>query len=123
MIIPMDVPLGEQCIQFALALPVGMLMRVFYALCMRFLRRHGYIRDAVFTITSLCLGTLYFFIICDGYPRLYHLFGLALGAYLTHRLAGQLTLYHRSRNEKETIPSDLKSISHCIRTLCAVSFI
>ena len=97
MYIPMDVPLDEQCIQFALAFLLGMLFGIGYCITRAVGRKtHPQIMDAVFAVVSLSLGTAFFLTVCRGYPRTYHLFGMTAGAALTWFLCGILRPPHRS---------------------------
>lgn len=100
MTIPMDLPLGEQCVQFLWAVLTGGAMGLLYALCRHFGRRgHGFFWDLLFTTLALALGIACFLLVCRGWPRLYHLFGIALGAWSIRRILRQVSRHHRSTHE------------------------
>ncbi len=109
MIIPIDVPMLEQCIQFVYALLIGIFFGILYVVLRSFGRRAvAFLWDAVFVIISLSVGTIFFMTICNGYPRAFHLLGLALGAVLIFLLIGRVKNARRSKrstHEKEKTSS------------------
>ena len=109
MIIPIDVPMMEQCIQFVYAVLVGIFFGILYVVLRSFGRRAAaFLWDALFVILSLTVGTTFFLTVCNGYPRAFHLFGFASGAALMYLLLGRARSARRSKrriNEKEKISS------------------
>ena len=109
MIIPIDVPMIEQCIQFVYAVLVGIFFGILYFVLRSFGRRAAaFLWDAVFVIVSLTVGTTFFMTVCNGYPRVFHLLGFALGAVLMFLLLGRVRSARGSKrrtNEKEKIAS------------------
>lgn len=103
----MDVPMKVQCVQFLLAVAVGLFIGILYFF-LRMLGRRGsaFLWDAVFAAVSLAAGTVFFMTVCRGYPRIFHLLGFALGAFGTHSLLGyaaRLIRSGRSTNEKDKV--------------------
>lgn len=109
MIIPIDVPMIEQCIQFIYAVLVGIFFGILYFILRSFGRRAAaFLWDTVFVIVSLIVGTTFFMTVCNGYPRAFHLLGFALGAVFMFLLLGRARRVRRSKrrtNEKEKISS------------------
>lgn len=110
MSIDIDVPMIVQCEQFIYSVLLGVILGVLYFI-LRSLGRHGaaFLLDLIFVIAALGSGTMFFLIVCKGYPRVFHLLGLALGAALVYTLLGKTRLarrFRRSLNEKEKTAFD-----------------
>ena len=100
MTIPIDVPMTQQCMQFLFAVLLGVCFGILYC-CLRALGRRGaaFLWDLIFVIVSLAFGTVFFMTVCEGYPRFFHLLGLALGAVLVFLCLGRIRAFRKEKKE------------------------